>query len=76
MNNIARKGSGAYLNGTLYREWHDKVKSHDSMKLLLEKVARIDVDGQSAEHVANLATGYAEEARRLLTPNNAVSRDL
>lgn len=37
-----------------------------NMKTLLSKLARIDVDGQSAEHVANLAIQYAAEARGLL----------
>jgi hypothetical protein len=33
---------------------------------LLRLLARIDTDGQSAEHVANLAVMYAEKARRIL----------
>lgn len=33
---------------------------------LLRSLARIDTDGQSAEHVANLAVMYAEKARRIL----------
>jgi hypothetical protein len=33
---------------------------------LLRLLARIDTDGQSAEHVANLAVMYADKARRIL----------
>lgn len=37
-----------------------------NIQTLLEKLARIDTDGQSAEHVANLAVQYSAEARKLL----------
>lgn len=49
---------------------------------ILEKLARIDTEGQSAEHVANLACQYAADARAFLkklrqadfsAPSNCVS---
>jgi len=42
MKTIARNGSGAHLNATLYREWHDKVKRYDKLEAALKRIAAVE----------------------------------
>lgn len=37
-SNLAKKGSGAYLNNQQYNEWYRKVRSHDELLEVLKEI--------------------------------------